>query len=118
MLLNSFRFRFILQYRALRLVFNDFASSYESLLDKVNMPTLHISRIRLIANETFKILHNMSPVRFGSATRTQNFEREVFFYYFSNFPLFLFVKLPDFRSRSLGPAISHCWSLFSPKLRV
>ena len=57
-------------------------------------------------------------VRFGSATRTQNFEREVFFYYFSNFPLFLFVKLPDFRSRSLGPAISHCWSLFSLKLRV
>ena len=31
-------------------------------------------------------------VRFGSAARTQNFEREVFFYYFSNFPLFLFVK--------------------------
>ena len=51
-----------LQYRALRLVFNDFTSSYESLLDKVNMPTLHIGRIRLIANETFKILHNMSPV--------------------------------------------------------
>ena len=48
-----------LQYRALRLVFT---SSYESLLDKVNMPTLHIGRIRLIANETFKILHNMSPV--------------------------------------------------------
>ena len=51
-----------LQYRALRLVFNDFVSSYESLLDRVNMPTLHISRIRLIANETFKILNNMSPV--------------------------------------------------------
>ena len=26
------------------------------------MPTLHISRIRLIAVETFKILHKMSPV--------------------------------------------------------
>ena len=51
-----------LQYRALRLVFNDFVSSYESLLDRVNMPTLHIGRIRLIANETFKILNNMSPV--------------------------------------------------------
>ena len=58
-----------------------------------------------------------NPVRFGSATRTQNFEREVFFYYFSNFPLFLFVKLPDFRSRSLGPAISHCWSLFFPQIK-
>ena len=63
---------------------------------------------------------HIERVRFGSATRTQNFEREVLFFfdYFSNFPLFLFVKLPDFRSRSLGPAISHCWSLFSPKLRV
>ena len=28
------------------------------------------------------------------------------------------LNLTDFRSRSLGPAISHCWSLFSPKLRV
>ena len=51
-----------LQYRALRLVFNDFDSSYETLLERVNMPTLHISRIRLIAIETFKILHKISPV--------------------------------------------------------
>ena len=51
-----------LQNRALRLVFNDFDSPYETLLERVNMPTLHISRIRLIAVETFKILHKMSPV--------------------------------------------------------
>ena len=51
-----------LQYRALRLVFNDFSSSYEALLEKANMPTLHIGRIRLIAIETFKILHKLSPV--------------------------------------------------------
>ena len=51
-----------LQYRALRLVLNDFDSSYETLLERVNMPTFHISRIRLIAVETFKILHKMSPV--------------------------------------------------------
>ena len=50
-----------LQYRAFWLVFNDFDSSYETLLEKVNMPTLHISRIILIAVETFKILHKMSP---------------------------------------------------------
>ena len=62
------------------------------------------------------IAESFGSVRFGD-TDTE-FEREVFFYYFSNIPLFLFVKLPDFRSRSLGPAISHCWSLFSPKLRV
>ena len=51
-----------LQYRALRLVFNDFDSSYESLLESINMPTFHISRIRLIAVETFKIPHKRSPV--------------------------------------------------------
>ena len=53
-----------LQFRALRLVFNDFSSSYEALFEfeKVNMPTLHISRIRLIAIETFKILHKLSSV--------------------------------------------------------
>ena len=52
-----------LQYRALRLiVFNDFDSSYETLLERADMamPTHHISRIRLIAVETFKILHKMS----------------------------------------------------------
>ena len=43
-----------LQYRALRLVFNDFDSSYETLLERVNMPTLHISRIILIAVETLR----------------------------------------------------------------
>ena len=51
-----------LQYRALRLVFNDFTSSYEALLERANMPTLNISRIRLMAIETFKILHKMTPI--------------------------------------------------------
>ena len=51
-----------LQYRALRLVFNDFESSYETLLERVNMPSLHVSRIRLIATESFKILHKMTPL--------------------------------------------------------
>lgn len=49
-----------LQYRALRIVFNDFTSSYESLLDKVKLPTLHLSRLKTIAIETFKCLHNIS----------------------------------------------------------
>ena len=45
-----------LQYRALRIVFNDYISSYESLLNKVNLPTL-----RCIATETYKCINNMSP---------------------------------------------------------
>ena len=50
-----------LQYRALRLVVNDFTSSYDDLLTKANMPTLHTRRIRTIAIEAFQILHKMSP---------------------------------------------------------
>ena len=48
--------------------------------------------------------------QFGSVRRHGHriLKEMLFFYYFSNFPLFLFVKLPDFRSRSLGPAISFC----------
>ena len=46
-----------LQYIAVRLVFNDFTSSYDDLLTKANMPTLHISRIRTMAIEAFKILY-------------------------------------------------------------
>jgi hypothetical protein len=35
--------------------------NYESLLDKVKLPTLHLSRLKTIAIETFKCLHNISP---------------------------------------------------------
>ena len=62
-----------LQYRALRLVFNDFDSSYETLLERVNMPTLQISRIRLIAVETFKVLHKMSPVYLQNLLSYKNY---------------------------------------------
>ena len=50
-----------LKYRALIIVFNDYISSYESLLSKVNLPTLHMNRLRCIATETYKCINNMSP---------------------------------------------------------
>ena len=54
-----------LQYRALRLVYSDFDSSYEELLKRANMNTLKLTRIRKIALETFKILNNLSPSFFN-----------------------------------------------------
>ena len=44
-----------------RIVFNDYVSSYESLLNKVRLPTLHMSRLRCIATETYKCINNMTP---------------------------------------------------------
>ena len=49
------------QERALRFVYEDFSSSYEQLLEKVGMPSLHIRRQRTMAMETFKIINKLSP---------------------------------------------------------
>ena len=50
-----------LQYRAPRIVYNDFQSSYEDLLHRVNTTTLHLGRMQSIAIETFKCLNRIAP---------------------------------------------------------
>ena len=50
------------QERALRFVYDDFKSTYEELLNKANIPFLHIKKIRTMAVETFRILNDMSPL--------------------------------------------------------
>ena len=47
--------------RALRIVYNDFQSSYEDLLHRVNTTTLHLGRMQSIAIETFKCLNGIAP---------------------------------------------------------
>ena len=47
--------------RALRLVYSDYASSYEVLLAKSNETTIHVQTIRLLAFEIYKTLNNMNP---------------------------------------------------------
>ena len=61
-----------LQLRALRIVFNDFNSSYSDLLIKADMPTLHLSCIRNIATETFKCLHQLNPSYLHDLVRYRN----------------------------------------------
>ena len=63
-----------LQYRALRIVFNDYSSSYmyESLLSRVNLPTLHMNRIRCIATEAYNCINNLFPVYLRDLIETKN----------------------------------------------
>lgn len=51
-----------LQYRALRIVYHDYTSTYQELLNRVQLPTLHMNRLRSIATEKLKCINNMSPV--------------------------------------------------------
>ena len=49
-----------LQERGLRFVYNDFSTSYEDLLTKAKLSTLHVRRMRTMAIETFRILNSLA----------------------------------------------------------
>ena len=47
--------------KALRVVLNDYISSYRDLLDKVSKPTLYVARIKAIAIDAYKCCVNENP---------------------------------------------------------
>ncbi len=51
----------LIQERALRFLLNDQKSTYFELLDKCNYTTMLIRRIKTIAMEVFKSLHDLNP---------------------------------------------------------
>ena len=50
-----------IQKRALRVILNDYQSSYDELLDKIDQPLMYISRFRNIVLETFKSVNKINP---------------------------------------------------------
>ena len=50
-----------LQERCLRFVFKDFTSSYDNLVNRANLVTLTLTRLRVIAIEVYKALKGHSP---------------------------------------------------------
>ena len=51
-----------IQERALRFIYDDYTSSYNSLLDLSKLPSLKTRRMRTIALETFKIINKKCPL--------------------------------------------------------
>jgi hypothetical protein len=51
-----------IQERALRFIYNDSDSSYENLLEKSQLPSLRLRRLRSMAIEVFKIINKQTPV--------------------------------------------------------
>ena len=47
--------------KALRVVLNDYVSTYRDLLDKVSKPTLYVARLKAIAIEAYKCYVNENP---------------------------------------------------------
>ena len=50
-----------IQKRALRLLFNNYASTYDSLLAKAIKPSIEIKHYRTLALEIFKTLNDLNP---------------------------------------------------------
>jgi hypothetical protein len=48
-----------IQERALRFIYNDSDSSYENLLEKSQLPSLRLRRLRSMAIEVFKIINKI-----------------------------------------------------------
>ena len=50
-----------IEKRALRLLYNDYTSTYDSLLAKANKPTMELKRYRTLELDIFKTLHVLNP---------------------------------------------------------
>ena len=50
-----------LQERALRFVYKDRTSTYDQLLTKANLTTLHPGRLKMLATEVYKSIHKLNP---------------------------------------------------------
>ena len=78
-----------IQVRALRFVYDDYSSSSET-----KVPTLQVRRIRTMALETYKILHNLAPVCLQNVLHTKNSK-----YYFRYINI---LDVPQVRTTTYG----------------
>ena len=75
-------------------MYEDFDSSYEELLNKAKIPTLHVRRLRTMALETFKILNNMSLPVLSNLVRLR--ENDVYNFGYNNI-----LEVPRVRHQNL-----------------
>ena len=50
-----------MQKQALRILYNDFSSDFESILNKSGKSTMVVKRLRTLSLEVYKTLNNMNP---------------------------------------------------------
>ena len=60
-----------LQERALRFVYLDKVSSYDDLLTKANLTTLHLGRLKMLATEVYKSVHKLNPPHIQEIYKTK-----------------------------------------------
>lgn len=83
-----------IQERALRFIYNDHVSTYDSLLLKSKLPSLKVRRMRTMALEVFKILNKQTPVYLHDLLNVKN---NSYSFRYTNT-----VEIPQVRTTSYG----------------
>ena len=72
----------------------DYTSSYDQLLVKVKLPSLHVRRTRLMAIETFKIINGIAPPALDNILQKRDSRY--------NFRYSNILQIPQIRTKSYG----------------
>jgi hypothetical protein len=103
-----------LQERALRFVYSDYTLTYDQLLAKINLPSLHIRRMRTMALETFKILNGLAPVVLENIVQKKNVS---YSFRYSNILQIPSVKSTKFGKNSFRFAAPVLWNSLPEEYR-
>lgn len=103
-----------LQHRGLKIVFNDYSSSYSDLLNRVNLPTLHLGRLRTIAIETFKCMKDISPAYIRNLV---NVKTSSYYFRYENTLQVPSVRTVTYGQRSFRFEAARVWNNLPNELR-
>ena len=96
-------------------MYEDFDSSYEELLDKAKIPTLHVRRLRTMALEAFKILNNISPPVLSNLVKLRY--NSAYNFRYNNILQVSRVRTTKFGKKSLSYAVAVLWNSFPDEFR-
>ena len=103
-----------IQEKALRFIYRDYDSSYESFLMKSQLPSLKVRRMRAIALEAFKILNNLSPVYLNDRLTFKNLSYSFRYTQTVEIPQ---VRTSRYGTRSFRSSAAKMWSNLPKHLR-
>ena len=96
------------------IVYNCYKSSYEELLTRANLPTLHLGRLRTIALETYKCINNSAPKYIRDLV---NLKQSSYSFRFENTLQIPTVRTVAYRQKSFRFEAARVWNSLPNELR-
>ncbi len=104
-----------IQERALSFMFNDKVSTYESLLDRCGYTTQCIRRMKTIANEIFKSVHDLNPTFVKEMFNTKEISYDLRDTYIMHIPRFNEITYEKNTFKYYG---SHIWNSLPESMKT